>query len=106
MRLHPLAERLCDIGFTAMADAFHEMQTTSDGLSREDRLGLMLEHEATSRENRRLGCRRQRARLRHSAVIEDTDYCAPRGLDRAVFHKLIGCEWIRASRHLAVVGPP
>jgi len=105
MLIHPLAERLRDIGLTAMADAFLEMQATSDDLSREDWLGLMLEREATSRENRRLGRRLQRARLRQSAVIEDTDYRTPRGLDRAVFQRLIGCEWIRASQHLAIVGP-
>jgi ABC-type multidrug transport system fused ATPase/permease subunit len=43
--------------------------------------------------------------LRQNAVIEDTDYRTPRGLDRALFHKLAGCEWIRSSQHLAIVGP-
>jgi hypothetical protein len=32
--------------------------------------------------------------LRHHAVVEDVDYRAPRGLDRALFHKLAGGEWI------------
>jgi DNA replication protein DnaC len=38
-------------------------------------------------------------------VIEDTDYRTPRGLDRALFHKLATCEWIRASQHLVIGGP-
>jgi DNA replication protein DnaC len=107
MLVHPLAERLRGLGLTAMADAFLEMQTTAtaDDLSREDWLGLLLEREATSRENKRLGRRLQRARLRQNAVVEDTDYRTPRGLDRALFQKLAGCEWIRASQHLVIAGP-
>jgi len=107
MLIHPLAERMRGLGLIAMADAFLEMQTTTaaDDLSREDWLGLLLDREATSRENKRLGRRLQRARLRQSAVVEDTDYRAPRGLDRALFQKLASCEWIRASQHLVIAGP-
>ena len=62
MLIHPMAERLRGLGLTAMADAFVEMQnnSTADDLSREDWLGLLLDREATSRENKRLG-RRLRA---------------------------------------------
>lgn len=107
MLIHPLAERMRGLGLTAMADSFLEMQATAaaDDLSREDWLGLLLDREATSRENKRLGRRLQRARLRQSAVVEDTDYRAPRGLDRALFQKLASCEWIRASQHLVIAGP-
>ena len=57
MLIHPMAERLRGLGLTAMADAFIEMQnnSTADDLSREDWLGLLLDREATSRENKRLG---------------------------------------------------
>lgn len=107
MLIHPLAERMRALSLTAMADAFLEMQTTTaaDDLSREDWLGLLLDREATSRENKRLGRRLQRARLRQSAVVEDTDYRTPRGLDRALFQKLASCEWIRANQHLVIAGP-
>jgi len=59
MLTHPLAERLRGLGLTAMAEAFIEMQTTAAAaeLSREDWLGLLLDREATSRENKRLGRR-------------------------------------------------
>jgi DNA replication protein DnaC len=107
MLIHPMADRMRGLGLAAMADAFLEMQRTAvaDEISREDWLGLLLDREATSRENKRLGHRLRQARLRHSAVIEDTDYRTPRGLDRALFHKLATCEWIRASQHLVIGGP-
>lgn len=107
MLIHPLVERLRGLGLTAMADAFIEMKNTSaaDDISREDWLGLLLDREATSRENKRLDRRLRHARLRQSAVIEDTDFRAPRGLDRALFQKLAGCGWIRDSQHLVIGGP-
>ena len=40
-----------------------------------------------------------------SAVVEDVDYRAPRGLDRALFHKLAGGEWIDAHDNLILCGP-
>ena len=107
MLIHPMVERLRGLGLTAMADAFIEMQSSSaaDDLSREDWLGLLLDREATSRENKRLGRRLRQARLRQNAVIEDADFRAPRGLDRALFQKLAACDWIRDSQHLVIGGP-
>jgi hypothetical protein len=45
------------------------------------------------------------ARLRQSAVVEDVDFRAHRGLDRALFLKLASCEWIREHHHLCLIGP-
>src|SRR5947209_14345430 len=107
MLTHPMAERLRDIGMTAMAEAFLEMQASSAAaeLSREDWLGLLLDREVTSRESKRLGRRLSQARLRQNAVIEDTDFRAPRGLDRALFQKLATCRWVRDNQHLVIGGP-
>lgn len=107
MLIHPMVERLRGLGLTAMADAFIEMQNQSaaDDLTREDWLGLLVDREATSRDNKRLARRLSQARLRQNAVVEDTDFRTPRGLDRALFHKLAGCEWISHSQHLVISGP-
>jgi hypothetical protein len=80
MLIHPLAERLRGLGMAAMADAFLEMQTNSAAaeLSREDWLGLLIDREATARDNKRLGRRLSQARLRQAAVVEDTDFRTPR----------------------------
>jgi DNA replication protein DnaC len=107
MLIHPLAERLRGLGMAAMADAFLEMQGHANAaeLSREDWLGLLLEREVTARDNQRLGRRLRQARLRQNAVVEDTDFRTPRGLDRALFHKLAACDWVRHSQHLVISGP-
>jgi DNA replication protein DnaC len=107
MLIHPLAERLRGLGMATMADAFLEMQNNSNAaeLSREDWLGLLLEREVTARDSQRLGRRLRQAKLRQNAVVEDTDFRTSRGLDRALFHKLAACEWIRHSQHLVISGP-
>jgi len=107
MLIHPLAERLRAVGMAAMADAFLEMQSNTDvaSLAREDWLGLLLDREVTARDSKRLARRLSQARLRQNAVVEDADFRAPRGLDRALFHKLAGCDWIRQSQHLVISGP-
>jgi DNA replication protein DnaC len=107
MLIHPTAERLRALGLAAMADALVELQNAPDAaeLTREDWLGLLVDREATSRANKRLARRLREARLRQSAVVEDVDFRAPRGLDRALFRKLASCEWVRDHHHLVVGGP-
>jgi DNA replication protein DnaC len=107
MLIHPTAERLRGLGLSAMADAFVELQGMADAadLSREDWLGLLVDREATSRDNKRLARRLRVAKLRQAAVIEDTDFRTPRGLDRALFLKLAGCGWIREHAHVVIGGP-
>src|SRR3954454_11689515 len=107
MLIHPLAERLRAVGMAAMADAFLEKQSqpAATDLTREDWLGLLLDREVTARDSKRLARRLSQARLRQNAVVEDTDFRAPRGLDRAFFHKLAGCDWLRHSQHLVISGP-
>ena len=104
---HPTAERLRGLGLSAMADAFTELQNTPGAadLPREDWLGLLVDREATSRDNKRLSRRLRDAKLRQAAVVEDTDFRTPRGLDRALFLKLAGCGWIREHAHVVIGGP-
>jgi hypothetical protein len=49
-----------------------------------DWLGLLVDRELTHRRDKRLAARLRYARLRQQASIEDVDYRAPRGLDRAL----------------------
>jgi DNA replication protein DnaC len=39
------------------------------------------------------------------ATPEDVDYRAARGLDRAMFQKLTGGEWIERHENLLITGP-
>jgi DNA replication protein DnaC len=57
------------------------------------------------RRDKRLAARLRYARLRQQATVEDVDYRAPRGLDRALFQKLAKGDWIEAHDNLILCGP-
>ena len=89
-----------------MAQAFAEIDASGDGavLTHADWLGLLVDREVTHRRDKRLAARLRYARLRHNVVVEDVDYRAPRGLERALFQKLAGGEWIDAHDNLILCG--
>ena len=90
MLTHPMLDQLTQLGLSGMAQAFTKLETSSEGamLTHADWLGLLVDREVTHRRDKRLAARLRYARPRHHAVVEDVDYRAPRGLDRALFHKL------------------
>ena len=99
MLTHPTHGRLVTLGLTGMAKALDEQQRQPDitTLAFEERLALLVDREATERDNKRLISRLRFASLRQNAVVEDIDMKAPRGLDKALFQKLVAGEWI--ERH-------
>jgi DNA replication protein DnaC len=90
-----------------MAKAFGEIEASAEAavLSHPEWLALLLDQEATYRRDRRLRFRLRYARLRHQATVEDVDYRAARGLDRALFQKLAEGAWINAHENLILCGP-
>jgi DNA replication protein DnaC len=104
---HPTLDQLHALGLYGMAKAFVELAETDEakGIDRNDWLTLLLDREASLRRDKRLAARLRAARLRQQASIEDVDYRAARGLDRALFQKLAEGQWIDAHDNLALVGP-
>ena len=88
---HPTLDQLHQLGLAGMARAFAELEAnpTSAALLHAEWLGLLLDREITERYEKRLRARLRFARLRHQAAVEDVDYRAARGLDRALFQALI-----------------
>ena len=96
----PTLELLHELGLHGVARDFRE-------LARNPEAGNLQHAEwlATLRRQTRFGARARTARLRHAAGVEDIDYHALRGLDRALFLKLSACDWIRQHRNLLITGP-
>jgi len=103
---HPTHERLIGLGLAGMAKAFEEQRRSPDldALPFEDRIGLLVDREAAERDTRRLTTRLKLAALRQSACVEDIDLRTPRGIDRAVFAKLAGGDWIDRHENLLITG--
>lgn len=106
MLIEPTLDRLRELGLTGMAEALAEQLGVPDvqSLSFEDRLALLLEREASERDNRRLRRLLQLAKLRLDASVEDIDFRSPRGLDKSVVLRLAGCDWIRNHQVVLIVG--
>ena len=106
MLTHPTHDRLVALGLTGMAKALDEQrgQRNVEGLTFEERLGLLVDREAAERESKRLVTRLKYANLRQDAAIEDLDTKAARGLDRALFARLATGEWIARRQDLLITG--
>ncbi len=100
-------DKLRQLKLTGMADAFVQQteQPETHSLSFNERFALLVDREATHRENRRLTRLLQLAHLKQPACVEDIDYKHRRGLDRAQVAALATCDWIRAHHNLHITGP-
>ncbi len=107
MLKHPTLTQLHALGLHGMAKAFDELAANgqADGLDRLEWLTLLLDREASLRQDKRFTSRLRAARLRQQAAVEDVDYRSPRGLDRALFQKLAEGDWIKGHDNLVLVGP-
>src|ERR1700694_5810417 len=107
MLTHPTLDQLNQLGLFGMAKAFGDVETSGEAaaLTHPEWLALLLDREMTYRHDKKLAARLRYARLRQQAAVEDVDYRAVRGLDRALFQKLIIGDWIEAHDNLIVGGP-
>lgn len=104
---HPTVEKLHALRLFGMATALADQQSQAsiDQLGFEERLGLLVEREASERDSRLLSARLRRARLRFpDAVPEDIDYRSARGLDRTLLARLLTGQWIREHQNIILIG--
>ena len=89
MLKHPTLDQLHTLGLYGMAKAFADLAAGDQAkdLPHPDWLALLLDRETSWRKDKRLTARLRAAKLRQQASIEDVDYRAARGLDRALFQK-------------------
>ena len=105
---HPTTDRLRELGLVGMARALEEQrrQPDSAALGFEDRLAMLVEREALERDTKRLQARLRFAGLRQVGKRRRMSIIAQhRGLDRALFQRLAGGEWIERHQNLLITGP-
>ena len=108
LSLTTTTQKLIELGLHGMATALVKQQGEpgSTTMPFEQRLGLLLDEELVSRDNRRISRLLKQAKLRYSqAVLEDVDYRSSRGLDRLQIQTLAGGEWMRQKLNLILTGP-
>lgn len=101
-------EKLITMKLPGMAEGLQEQISNHAyrDLSFEERLGILVDKEKLSRENRQLKILLAHAHLRHpNACFEDIDFRTRRGLSKDVILKLSQNEWIRSNQNIIIVGP-
>ncbi len=103
---HPTYDKLTRLKLFGMARAFAEQSSLDlDHLGFDERLGLLVDHEATERDGKALALRLQRAKLKPNAAAEDIDFRHARGLDKALFQRLLTGQWLSAHQNVLLTGP-
>ncbi|HBR89169.1 MAG TPA: AAA family ATPase [Microbacterium sp.] len=90
----------------AMADAFAQLleDPSSNKQSFAEKTALMVDHEWTARENRRLTRLLRSAKLTHDATLEDVWTTQGRGVTKTVVRDLATCRWITNRNNVICVG--
>ena len=105
----PTLDRLRALRLSAMADAYQtQLQDPAIGtLSFDERVGLLVDAEHLSRDNRQLARRLKEAKLRMAqACLEDLEYAPRRELDRPLIRQLATGRWIAEHRNVLITGAP
>lgn len=107
MMTNETLSKLKEMKLLGMANGFEDQLSSAAirPLSFEERFGLLVDQEATWRDNHRLQRLLKQAKLRHNACMEDIDYKPGRGLDRADMASLGLCNWIQHGHNLIISGP-
>ena len=107
MLSQPLLDRLDALRLYGLRAGLAEQLSSAQyaDLSFEERLGLLLDAEWTSRQNASFLRRLKAARLHQNATIEDLELGLSRGLDRAQIMSLSSGDWITHRLGVIVAGP-
>ena len=108
MLQQPTLDKLESMRLHGMAHGLREQlkDDASRELSFEDRFALLVDRQMNWRQNEALQARLRRAKLRTNACVEDIDFRATRGLDKALLRSLIqDSAWVLKHENIFVCGP-
>ena len=100
-------DKLIEMRLTAMADAFRNQLNDSKmkELPFEDRMGMLVDIEYSSRKNNRLRRLIRNAEFdQPEASVMDIDYASGRKLNKSMIQRLATCEYITEHRNLFITG--
>jgi DNA replication protein DnaC len=103
-----LRAHLAVLKLTACAEALPAVldQAVAENLSMTATLERLLSIEVDSTEARRLAGRLRFACLPTPATLEDFDFDAQPGLDRALINELGTCRFLESATNVLLIGPP
>lgn len=103
----PTEEKMNQMKLYGLCEAFERItaQAMEGKLSYSDYLGLLIEEEWLSRENRKLKIRLKKATLKQPVSLEDLDYPSKRELAKPFIEELSSCRFVDQHRNILITGP-
>ena len=103
----PIMDKLFALKLSGMLEGLRQQMESPQykKLSFDERFGLLLDREWDQRQTRKLHRRMRMARFRESAVMENLDISAKRGLDRKQVLYLAEGKWVREKLNMIIAGP-
>jgi DNA replication protein DnaC len=104
---HETAAKLRQMKLAGMVEAYEQQKSilSSQTLTFDERLGLMVDQEWIRRQNNKMTALVKKAGfIESSACIEDVDYTADRKLDRQLILELATGNYINHARNIIITG--
>ena len=101
-------QTLRSLKLTGMAEGLEQQQaqpSTHEELGFDERLALLVDREATYRNNNKVTRLLKAAKLKLQAYPEDINYRHPRGLQQSQFADLLSSHWIHQHHNVLITGP-
>lgn len=101
-------QTLRSLKLTGMAEGLEQQQaqpSTHEELGFDERLALLVDREATYRNNNKVTRLLRVAKLKLQANPEDIDYRHPRGLQKSQLADLLSSHWIHQHHNVLITGP-
>jgi DNA replication protein DnaC len=107
MLTEPLIQQLHLLRLRGMASGLEQLRLSrqDSALTFDEGLSLLIQHEITDRQSKRLAQRLRWAKLPQNAALEDLDTRTPRGLDAKLMASLSTLAWIKDRLNILVTGP-
>ena len=107
MLIEPMIQQLHQLRLHGMATGLEQLLHSAQhgSLSFEERLSVMIQHEITQRDSKRLAQRLRWAKLPQNAALEDLDTRTPRGIDPKLIAMLAAFTWTKEKLNVLITGP-
>lgn len=107
MLIQQTIEKLYQLRLKGMAKALEQQLRDPEihALAFDDRLGLLVDTEATERESKQLASRLKAAKAKQQACIEDVKTNPTCGVTKSTLKHLSTGHWIRDHRNVLISGP-
>lgn len=107
MNNHTTIEKMKQLRLHGMAQIYHANITEKvySDYTTDELIGLLVDQEYESRQQRKIENTIARARFKYQASIRNIDYTANRNLDRNQFERLLTLDFIKHRQNSIITGP-